>query len=139
VKNDLDELISSGVKVMATSILIGWIKKRREFIPSTRLFELAMEKGFKIGCAVVAKSQGVKAFLYGNDLLVSSVERFLHPIEKGVYVAVLDKEDMKVIGIGKFVINPEDFDRYVKEGKMLITVVENIFDLGIFLRDESYI
>lgn len=124
---------------MATSILIGWIKKRREFIPSTRLFELAMEKGFKIGCAVVAKSQGVKAFLYGNDLLVSSVERFLHPIEKGVYVAVLDKEDMKVIGIGKFVINPEDFDRHVKEGKMLIPVVENIFDLGIFLRDESYI
>jgi len=124
---------------MATGILIGWIKKRREFIPSTRLFELAMEKGFEIGCAVVAKSQGVKAFLYGNDLLVSSVERFLHPIEKGVYVAVLDKEDMKVIGIGKFVINPEDFDRYVKEGKMLIPVVENIFDLGIFLRDESYI
>jgi len=124
---------------MATGILIGWIKKRREFIPSTRLFELAMEKGLKIGCAVVAKSQGVKAFLYGNDLLVSSVERFLHPIEKGVYVAVLDKEDMKVIGIGKFVINPEDFDRYVKEGKMLIPVVENIFDLGIFLRDESYI
>lgn len=136
---DIDEISLSNIRVLAAGILVGWIKKKKKFIPSPYLFELAIEKGFKFGCAVVAKTQGVKAFLYGNDILVSSVEKFLQPVEKGMYVAVLDAEDLRVIGIGKLVIDSKDFDEHVRQGKMLSPVVENVFDLGVLLRNELYI
>ncbi|MEM3981055.1 MAG: hypothetical protein QXF79_07380, partial [Ignisphaera sp.] len=116
--------ISANVNVMSAGIVIGWIK-RRKFIPSTHLFNLATQKRFKFGCAVVAKQQGIKAFLYGNDLLISSVDKFLYPIEKGLYVAVIDPEDMNTIGIGRLVIDPKDFNKYLLEGKVLLPVVEN--------------
>lgn len=131
--------LSANVNVLSAGIIIGWVKKKKKFIPSTHLFSLAIQKNFKFGCAVVAKQQGVKAFLYGNDLLVLSVEKFLHPIEKGLYVAVIDPEDMNAIGIGRLVVDPKDFNKYLSEGKVLLPVVENVFDLGALLRDESYV
>lgn len=131
--------LSTRVDILSAGIVIGWMKKRKEFIPSTHLFNLAIHEGFKFGCAVVAKHQGVKAFLYGKDLLIASVDRFLYPVEKGLYVAVVDPEDMNAVGIGRLVIDPGDFNRYVSEGRVLLPAVENVFDLGKLLRNESYI
>ncbi|MEM2862888.1 MAG: hypothetical protein QXW20_05230, partial [Ignisphaera sp.] len=64
---------------------------------------------------------------------------FLYPVEKDMYVAVLDSEDMSVIGIGKLVIDPSDLGKLLSEGKVLALVVKNVFDLGILLRDEEYV
>ena len=127
------------INVVAVGIIIGWIEKSSVFIPSTHLFNMVREKGFSIGCSIVAKQHGVKAFLYGRDLLALSVERFLYPVEKDMYVAVLDSEDMSVIGIGKLVIDPSDLGKLLSEGKILAPVVKNVFDLGILLRDEEYV
>jgi len=127
------------INVVAVGIIIGWIEKNSVFIPSTHLFNMVREKGFSIGCSIVAKQHGVKAFLYGRDLLALSVERFLYPVEKDMYVAVLDSEDMSVIGIGKLVIDPSDLGKLLSEGKVLALVVKNVFDLGILLRDEEYV
>lgn len=129
------------VNVLTFGIIIGWVrgKNKSKFIPSTHLFNLAKDQGYSYGCAVVAKPQGVKAFLYGNDLLVTSVERFLEPIEKNLYVAVIDSEDMRAIGIGKLVIDPKDLNKLIAEGRILELVVKNEFDLGVLLRDEGYI
>ena len=136
---DRVDMVSSGIKIVVAGLVIGWLKNRTRFLPSPHLFNLAIDRGFNYGCAVVAKQQGVRAFLYGNDLLVVSVERFLRPVEKGMYVAVIDPDDVKAIGIGRLVIDPGDFDRLIAEGKLLLPAVENVFDLGILLRDESYV
>lgn len=127
------------LKVLSLGVIAGWIKNRSIFIPSIHLFSLARDEGFSHGCSVVAKPHGVKAFLYGNDLLVVSVDKFLYPIEKDSYVAVIDSEDMRVIGIGRLVVDPKDFEKFVIEGKILKPVVENVFDLGILLRNDYYI
>lgn len=127
------------INIITSALIIGWIKRNFDFIPSTHLFNIAKEKGFDYGCSVVAKSHGVKAFLYGRDLLVLSVERFLHPVEKNMYVAVLDPEDMNVVGIGRIVINPEELDVLISKGKVLQVVVENMFDLGMLIRNENFI
>lgn len=131
------ELLSQ-VKVLALGIIIGWVKDL-VFIPSTHLFNMARDLGFTYGCSVVAKQEGVKAFLYGNDLLAISVKRFLEPIEKSLYVAVIDPEDMRAVGIGELIIDPKDFNKLIAEGKMVIPIVKNIFDLGMLLRNEGYI
>lgn len=131
--------ISKHVKVLAIGMIIGWIKRGKNFIPSPHIFNLAIEGGFSFGCAVVAKSQGVKAFLYGNDLLISSIEKFLEPIEKGMCVAIVDSEDMRSVGIGRLVVDPNEVSKLISEGKILLPAVENIFDLGVLLRDESHV
>uniref|UniRef100_A0A7C4NPS2 UPF0113 domain-containing protein n=1 Tax=Ignisphaera aggregans TaxID=334771 RepID=A0A7C4NPS2_9CREN len=131
--------LSTRVNILFAGIVIGWMKKGKKFIPSTHLFNLAIHESFEFGCAVVAKEQGAKAFLYGKDLLIASVDRFLYPVERGLYVAVIDPEDMTAIGIGRLVINPGNFDRYVSEGRVLLPAVENVFDLGKLLRNESYV
>lgn len=133
------KVVSEHVNVLAIGMIIGWIKKGKKFIPSPHIFNLAIENGFSFGCAVVARSQGVKAFLYGNDLLIASVEKLLEPVEKDTYVAVIDFEDMRAIGIGKLVVDPRKVGELMAKGEVLLPVVENIFDLGVLLRDESYI
>lgn len=130
--------VSGKVKPVGMGLVIGWLKNGK-FIPSTHLFNIARERGLRYGCAVVAKSQGVKAFLYGKDLLVASVEGFIEPVEKGMYVAVVDSEDMMVIGIGKLVIDPKMFKEHLERGLMIESVVENVFDLGAILRNEHCI
>lgn len=142
VPRDISSIISSdlnNVDVIGSGTIIGWIKRGVTFVPSVHLFNVVKEKGFNLGCSVIAKPQGVKAFLYGKDLLALSVEQFLHPIEKGMYVAVIDPEDMVVIGIGRLVIDPSELGILLNEGKVLVVAVENVFDLGVLLRNEKYI
>lgn len=141
VPRPLAEIINSAkskLSIMHAGLFVGFYR-RGLFIPSTELFNAARMKGLKFGCAVAAKQQGVKAFLYGNDLLVASVERFLEPVEKGMVVAVSDSEDLFVVGVGILVLGIDEFLKAVRQGRMLEVAVKNIKDLGLLLRsEESY-
>lgn len=66
----------------------------------------------------MVKEQGIKAFLYGNDILPESVIKVIPPL-KGVY-AVVDPLDEEVVG---FV-----------EWSSIKNVYANIYDAGVFLR-----
>jgi len=128
----------SNLSTMHAGLFVGFYR-RGLFIPSTELFNVARMNGLRFGCAVVAKQQGVKAFLYGNDLLVASVERFLEPVEKGMIVAVSDSEDLFVVGVGILVLSADEFLKAVSQGRMLEVAVKNIKDRGLLLRsEESY-
>jgi len=141
VPRPLAEIINSAkskLSIMHVGLFVGFYR-RGLFIPSTELFNAARMNGLKFGCAVAAKQQGVKAFLYGNDLLVASVERFLEPVEKGMVVAVLDSEDLFTVGVGILKLSVDEFLKAVSQGRMLEVAVKNIKDLGLLLRsEESY-
>ncbi len=126
---------SLNINPIIAGIVIGWF--RGEFIPSTNLFYFAKSNGFDFGCSIIASEQGVKAFLYGNDLLLASTQGFIEPVEKGMYVAVIDSSDMMPIGIGKLMIDPMDVDYLRRSGRILDVVAKNVFDLGRLLRDHK--
>lgn len=125
------------VKVLASGILLGWVWGG-EFVPMAALFELARTSGFRVGCAVLAREQGVKAFLYGNDLLLVSFSGFLQPVKRDLLVGVLSEEDLHAVGVGKLCVDPQDVERMLWEGRMLDVIVRNVMDLGLFIRDEGY-
>ncbi|MCX8168439.1 MAG: hypothetical protein N3D82_05385 [Ignisphaera sp.] len=123
-------------KVIGSGLLCGWIDEGK-FIPAPHLFNFSRRCGFRYGCGVVVKPQGVKAFLYGNDVLLASFDRFVYPVRKGDYIAVVDPGDMHVIGIGMLLADEHDIERLAKEGRVLAVIVKNIFDLGIHIRNEE--
>ncbi|ADM27247.1 hypothetical protein Igag_0408 [Ignisphaera aggregans DSM 17230] len=133
-KNIYGFIKSLSINPILSGIIIGWFRKG-EFIPSTNLFYFGKSSGFRFGCSVIAGEQGVKAFLYGNDLLLTSFRGFIEPVEKGMYVAVVDSGDMMPIGIGRLVVDPREVDELRKGGRVLEVIAENIFDLGRLLRD----
>ena len=136
---DLVDSVMRSVEKLSAGLIVGWLRGSGEFVPSPHLFNLARNAGFDYGCAVVAKPHGVKAFLYGNNLLVASVERFLHPVEKGMYVAIVDSEDMMAIGVGRLVVSAREFEELLAKGDMTAAVVINMFDLGVVLRNDKLI
>ncbi|HWQ16496.1 MAG TPA: PUA domain-containing protein [Sulfolobales archaeon] len=87
-----------------------------------------------IRSAVEAGSHGVKAYLYGNDLLVASVEKIYRPFRRGDIVGVIDTDDGHVIGVGRALLDPAEILRVRAMGRGTEAAVENIFDLGWFLR-----
>ena len=78
--------------------------------------EIYMEHGFR--AAVIARDKGVRAFLYGNDLLPISVKKVYGPTKYPL--AVIDGSDHRVIGVVRW--DPRD------------RIYKNIYDLGLFLR-----
>ncbi len=134
---DLVTRLSHLTKVQGAGLLIGWLRGEN-FVPSTQLFNYMHSAGFRIGCAAIAKVQGVKAFLYGNDLLLASLDRIIEPAERGWYIAVLDPEDMFAIGIGRLLVSPREIPELLREGRMLIPIVKNVFDLGLTVRQEEF-
>jgi|UniRef100_A0A7J2U022 predicted ribosome-associated RNA-binding protein Tma20 len=128
---------SKKLRIIGGGILAGWMWKGK-FIPSPHLYNFIYDNYQKIGCAVSSKPQGVRAFLYGNDLLLVSLEKVLPPIEKGKYIAVIDSEDFKAIGIGMMLYSEDEIAELIKRGQMLTAIVKNVFDLGIHVRDEMF-
>ncbi|MEM0026396.1 MAG: hypothetical protein QXT53_00485 [Ignisphaera sp.] len=127
----------SSINVVGAGILAGWIWGGR-FIPSPHLYNFIKVFTKKMGCGIIAKPQGIKAFLYGNDLLLASFEEGLPPVLKGRPVAVIDREDYTAIGIGIASLDLKEIESLQKKGKMLIPIVKNVFDLGIHIRNEKF-
>lgn len=96
-----------------------WIALYRNKIlaPSIPLVnEIYSRAGLK--AAVLITDKGIKAFLYGKDVLPESIIKVIPP-SKGLY-AVIDQYDNEVIGFVRW--NP------------IRQVYENIYDAGIFIR-----
>jgi len=96
---------------------IGLLINDKPYLSPVIYEEIYRDNGFR--AAVIAKEKGVKAFLYGNDLLPISVEKIYGP-RRGP-VAVIDKTDYRVIGVVQW--DPR------------MRVYKNIYDLGLFLRN----
>ena len=95
---------------------IGLIIDDYPYLSPVLYEEIYMEHGYR--AAVIARDKGVKAFLYGNDLLPTSVLKVYGP--KKYPLAVIDGSDHKVIGVARW--DP-------RKG-----IYRNIYDLGLFLR-----
>lgn len=130
VSENLHELCVSKVCVIydpavdrlgdATILFSGrWIavKINGEIAPSVSLVEeIYSNEGFR--AALIVGEKAVKAFLYGNDVLPTSVLEKYPPDEN--IVSVIDPSDYRIIGFAKY-------DKHRN-------VYRNIYDLGIFLR-----
>lgn len=90
---------------------------KKTIAPSTTLVEDIYRK-HGVKAALYVREQGLKAFLYGNDILPESVVRIIPPYH-GMY-SVIDPEDNAIVGFARW-----------NSGKK---VYENIYDIGIFLR-----
>ncbi len=100
--------------------------------PSINLYEQVFStKGYR--ASIIVNEEGVKNFLYGNDIFASSIEEYYEPIN--YCVAVIDYFDKRVIGIAKPVetISLDELHKLLEE-KQAIPVFKNVFDLGFFLR-----
>ncbi|MCI4457183.1 MAG: hypothetical protein JHC19_03800 [Desulfurococcaceae archaeon] len=132
--NYLDKMLRKNVEVIGLGIFIGSIIKKR-FVPSPHLLEIIYRSINKIRGAVSAEKDGVKNFLYGKDLLYRSLKDLYPPLEKGDIIAVLDKDDYSVIGVGELL---EDLEKIMilKRDKRYenMPIVANVMDLGIYLR-----
>ena len=123
--------------VVAAGTHIGWMVEGM-FVPSVGLFRLAKSLAGEVrGCAAVCTEQGVKAFLYGNDILVASIKRVIEPFERGLFVAVIDDVDGEVIGVGLAVVDSQQIDELRKRGAILEPAILNVFDLGASIRSEK--
>jgi 60S ribosome subunit biogenesis protein NIP7 len=80
--------------------------------------EVYKRRGYR--AAIIVSDQGVKAFLYGNDVLRESILEEYPPLHDAV--AVVDYSDKRVIGVAR---------RVREKGG---TYYRNIYDLGMFLR-----
>ena len=90
---------------------------KRHVVPTPALYEKVFKR-FGLVAAVKASEQGVKAFLYGNDLLLESVLEIYPPVDS--YVAVVDGLDGLVVGVARWDTGSRVF--------------RNIFDVGLYLR-----
>lgn len=90
---------------------------KRLVVPSLSLTKsIYRERGVR--AAIIVADPGIKAFLYGNDVLQQSVVEVLPP-RLGLY-AVVDQYDGEVVGFAKWNSKKR--------------VYENVYDCGIFLR-----
>ncbi|MGC9148239.1 MAG: PUA domain-containing protein [Sulfolobales archaeon] len=140
-KNFLDyineTLVSKRIKIISLGLFIGFVRENR-FIPSPQFLEELYLLSRRIRGAIVAKEKGVKAFLYGNDLLYESIHRIYEPFKRGYVVGVIDKYDMRVIGVGIAAADLEEIKEWInKTDFRLKPVVYNEFDLGFFLREQK--
>ncbi|NPA97603.1 MAG: hypothetical protein GXO32_08390 [Crenarchaeota archaeon] len=122
-------------KAVASGVIAGWLS-RGGFVPSPWLFDELKRIGYEYKCAVEIGEQGVKAFLYGNDVLVASVLRIREPVRVGSYVAVVDGRDGSVIGVGVAVLDRDGVERAKNMGRLLDVAILNVFDIGRLIRDE---
>ncbi len=105
------------LKVLYENSWIAVYTKKR-LVPSINIVRsIYSDQGVK--AAIIVKEQGVKAFLYGNDILLESVLQVVPPVKK--LFAVIDSADNEVIGFAAW--NPRR------------RIYENIYDAGLFLRE----
>jgi ribosome biogenesis protein Nip4 len=139
--NPMHEMIlknSRVLRVVGGGVLAGWLWGGK-FVPSPHLYNFIYDTYQKTACAVIAMPQGIKAFLYGNDLLLASLKKILPPVRKERYVAVIDSEDFRAIGIGMMLYDEDEIRKLVRQGQMLSAIVKNVFDLGMHVRNENFL
>jgi len=132
----LDAGISKGA--VYAGLNLGFLTKNM-FIPSPWLFEIIYKCVNTYISAVEVKERGVKAFLYGNDILLQSVEKVYPPIAKRMFVAVVDASDGRVVGVALALYGQDELQTLLsrlREGSEdpNKVVMKNILDIGCFVR-----
>jgi len=110
------ELRTSGLRVIFEGTWLG-VYTRGLILPSI-LIARRIFRDQGVQAAILVAERGVKAFLYGNDILPESVIK-IYPPSRGIY-AVIDGVDNEIVG----------FTRWSSEKRVYV----NLYDLGIFLR-----
>jgi len=106
----------SSIRVIYEGYWLG-VYVKGVVLPSTVLAtKIIQERG--LSAAIIITDHGVKAFLYGRDILPESVIK-TYPSSRNIY-AVIDHSDHEIIGFSKW-----DDSR---------KVYVNLYDLGLFLR-----
>jgi len=112
--------ISARDRTSLHGIFIGKIvcvSLNNKVYPSPWLLEDLYECIGEIRSAVEAEQQGVKAFLYGNNLLVASVGKIHGRFRRGDVIAIIDPIDRKVIGVARAMLNPSEIAIARSRGK----------------------
>lgn len=107
-----------GATLLYRGVWIGLLIDGKPYLAPRIYEEVYRRRGYR--AAIIVGDQGVKAFLYGNDVLRESVLREYPPLHDAV--AVVDHSDNRVIGVAR---------RVRGRGR---TYYRNIYDLGMFLR-----
>lgn len=128
-----DRIAQLGIKPLFMGRIVG-VAFDGKIYPSPWLLEDLYRCIGKIRSAIEAAQQGVKAFLYGNDLLVASVNKIYGPFKRGDIVAIIDPADGRVIGVARAAMAPREIERARSRGRLTDVAAKNILDLGWFLR-----
>ncbi len=121
-------------KAIFAGSVIGFTRGT-SFIPHPNMLDTVYRCTRKVRGAVTAKYQGVKAFLYGNDLLAESIGRIYPPIHKDLIVAVIDPQDNRVIGVGRSLYSYKKIINILRKKRRTTPIIKNVFDLGWYLRE----
>ncbi|MEM0361779.1 MAG: hypothetical protein QXY36_01420 [Sulfolobales archaeon] len=128
--NTIKKLWSAGRNPYSAGIYLGRLRKRKPYlIPSTILASAVFSRLGRYVNSVVVSDSGLKPFLYGRDVLKTSVIKAYPTIVKGSPTFVLGI-DGYVYGVGIATTNGEDIGR-LDESEV---VVKNVFDVGWYLR-----
>jgi len=115
------EFVNEGISQLKVEPLfmgkIVGVSLNNKVYPSPWLLEDLYECIGEIRSAVEAEQQGVKAFLYGNDLLVASVGKIYGRFRRGDIIAIIDPIDRKVIGVARAMLNPSEIAIARSRGK----------------------
>ncbi len=131
----IHRIIESPLKTIVKATIIysgewiGLIKDGRAYLSPFIYQEVYSKKGFK--AAIVVSDKALKNFLYGKDILASSIIEVYPPLYNPV--AILDPIDKRVVGVAKPMVKYSLFKKYIAS-KSLKPIYENVYDLGLFLR-----
>ena len=107
-------------------ILIGTIRKEHQFDYHFELLDfvkkLTIEK-------TLVDSKGEQTTLYGRNITKKMIKKVFSKIKSGKKTLIINKYE-DVLGLGKFLLNQENFDK-IEDKKV---VLKNIIDKGWFLR-----
>jgi len=109
---------------------IGIVVDNKVYL-STIVYERVYKYLGEYRAAIKVSEQGVKTFLYGNDLFASSITEYYEPIYNPV--AVIDSFDNRVIGVAEPMVDQNELINALKKG-LEKPVYRNIYDLGFFIR-----
>jgi len=123
-------IFSKGYIPYSAGLYIGRIRRSKPyFIPSINLLQLIYDE-LGLRRAIVVSDEGLKPFLYGNDILRKSIIRCYEPLKKNDVVGIVGT-DGYVYGIGLCTIESCNDLRRLRD---LDLVAKNVFDVGWYLR-----
>ena len=123
-------LFKRGYVPYSAGLYAGRLRRSRpEFIPSVSLLQIIYDS---VGPrrAIEVSEEGLKPFLYGNDILRKSVTKCYEPVSRGEVVGILGS-DGYVYGVG---LSNVDSCSELSKLRDLDEVAKNVFDIGWYLR-----
>jgi len=128
--NVIKVIFKSGRIPYSAGLYLGRLRREKpKLIPSVNTIQIIYDKlGFRR--ALIVREEGIKPFLYGNDIIKKSVIKCIEPLELGDIVGIVG-EDNYVYGVGLSVIGSCNELNSLKDNDM---VARNIFDVGWYLR-----